>query len=285
MKNPEVIIIPDVHGRSFWKEAIDKFPKEQFPNLKIIFLGDYLDPYISVDNISNEDAFYNFNLILEQAKQDSRIQLLIGNHDWHYFVKLDTCRMDFMREKEIEALFRQNIDMFKLVEIIELDDCKYVFSHAGITVDWIRDIVGLAIDHLKNWKTTSECPVKEEDPRWIWLNKVANLNETRDYEIFNKCLTNFHDNFYSCLPSMISRDRGGINPHGSLIWADVYEHLYSGDIMGIFQIFGHTISYPGGKQFEYAISPLGQSWAMLDASRAFVMDVEGNIEPIDTFET
>lgn len=280
MKNPEVIIIPDVHGRSFWKEAINKFPKEEFPNLKIIFLGDYLDPYISLDNVSNEDAFYNFNLILEEAKKDSRIQLLIGNHDWHYFVNLDTCRMDFMREKEIEALFRQNIDMFKLVETIELDDCKYVFSHAGITMNWLEDISSLAPYIIEKWKVTEEFPIKEEDPKWIWINKVTKINEAHDFEIFNECLTNFHDSFYSCLPSMISRERGGINPHGSLIWADVHEHLYSNDIRGIFQIFGHTISFPGGKQFDYAISPMGHSWAMLDASCAFAMDMEGNIEVI-----
>lgn len=33
-----ILIIPDVHGRTFWKYAIDKYDK-------VIFLGDYLDPY------------------------------------------------------------------------------------------------------------------------------------------------------------------------------------------------------------------------------------------------
>ena len=39
---PEVLIFPDIHGRQFWKDAINKFPKDQYPNLKIIFLGHYL---------------------------------------------------------------------------------------------------------------------------------------------------------------------------------------------------------------------------------------------------
>ena len=52
---PEVLIFPDIHGRQFWKDAINKFPKDQYQNLKIIFLGDYLDPYVDYDGISKEE--------------------------------------------------------------------------------------------------------------------------------------------------------------------------------------------------------------------------------------
>ena len=34
---PKVLIIPDVHGRTFWKSAINKYPIEYYPNLQIIF--------------------------------------------------------------------------------------------------------------------------------------------------------------------------------------------------------------------------------------------------------
>ena len=36
----KVLIIPDVHGRDFWRKAISR---EEYD--KIIFLGDYTDPY------------------------------------------------------------------------------------------------------------------------------------------------------------------------------------------------------------------------------------------------
>ena len=38
--NEDIIIIPDVHGRKFWREAVEKYP-----DADTIFLGDYLDPY------------------------------------------------------------------------------------------------------------------------------------------------------------------------------------------------------------------------------------------------
>ena len=40
-----MIIIPDVHGRVFWKEIVKNSED------KIIFLGDYVDPYPG-ENIS-----------------------------------------------------------------------------------------------------------------------------------------------------------------------------------------------------------------------------------------
>ena len=35
-----ILIIPDIHGRTFWKECIKCREYDE-----IIFLGDYLDPY------------------------------------------------------------------------------------------------------------------------------------------------------------------------------------------------------------------------------------------------
>ena len=49
-----MIIIPDIHGRTFWKQAIQGKETED-----IVFLGDYLDPY-SDEGISGADALLNF---------------------------------------------------------------------------------------------------------------------------------------------------------------------------------------------------------------------------------
>ena len=56
-----MIIIPDIHGRTFWKSAVEQKEKDE----KIIFLGDYLDHYDYEKNsenelITTENAIENF---------------------------------------------------------------------------------------------------------------------------------------------------------------------------------------------------------------------------------
>ena len=67
-----------------------------------------------------------------------------------------------------------------------------------------------------------------------------------------------------------------------MIWADVHEHI-NNELKGYYQTFGHTITFPTGPK-DYAISPNGKCWAMLDASQAFVLDIEGNIKPLEKIE-
>ena len=44
-------IIPDVHGRTFWRSAVESAPE----GTRFVFLGDYLDPY-PWEEIYPEDA-------------------------------------------------------------------------------------------------------------------------------------------------------------------------------------------------------------------------------------
>ena len=280
MSIPKVLIIPDVHGRTFWKEAIDKFSMSEYPNLKIVFLGDYLDPYESYDGISKEEAFVNFEDIIYYSETDPRITLLIGNHDWHYFVNLDQCRIDKARERNIEHIFKQYMSSFRLTYTIELDGCKYLFSHAGITKKWLSDVAAMATQEVNEWNPGEgdNYVDPKTDEKFIWIEKLSHISKTNDFSLFEESLQKYDDSFYTCPISMISRERGGWYPHGSLIWADIHEHLYNEDFKGYYQIFGHTYSYPSTT--EPSISSMGHSWAMLDCGKAFILDVEGNIEPV-----
>ncbi len=279
MENPKVLIIPDVHGRTFWKRAIDKYPIEQYPDLIIVFLGDYLDPYVDYDGISQEQAFNNFKEILKYKDQDNRIILLIGNHDWHYFVHIDTCRIDFKREKEIKELFINNLYKFHITYEIELDGCKYLFSHAGITKNWLDNITESAKLKLVKWQNAGT--IRQDldyNQKLTWLTDMSMINNTKTFHLLENCLQHYNDPFYSYPLSMISHERGGYNPHGSCIWADVHEHIWAEDLKGYYQIFGHTYSYPNYNTKACAISPDSHCWAMLDCGQAFIMDIEGNIE-------
>ena len=57
-----MIIIPDIHGRTFWKKAV-----KGHENDEIVFLGDYNDPY-PADNIKPGDyTLKNFEAILNRC--------------------------------------------------------------------------------------------------------------------------------------------------------------------------------------------------------------------------
>ena len=80
---PILLIIPDIHGRLFWISATRKYP-----DLPVIFLGDYLDPYTYYEEILPSEALANFKEILDFKKANTeRVTLLLGNHDIHYFDK------------------------------------------------------------------------------------------------------------------------------------------------------------------------------------------------------
>ena len=172
MNNKQILIIPDVHGRTFWKEAINKFPKNEFPNMEIIFLGDYLDPYTGYEDINKEQAYVNFKEIIEVAQNDERITLLIGNHDWHYFVYLDDCRIDKLRERNIEKIFIDNIQLFRLSKTIEINNHKYVFSHAGITYDWLNTIRDSAKYELDQWNFEQ---LSKDSSEYKWTTQISKI--------------------------------------------------------------------------------------------------------------
>ena len=95
-----LIIVPDVHGRTFWKDVME------YKDTPIVFLGDYLDPYPR-ENIGKQQAIDNFLEILDYAKQNNNVTLLLGNHDMEYSIgtHICDCRRDVKNYKTIQNLF------------------------------------------------------------------------------------------------------------------------------------------------------------------------------------
>ena len=128
----KIIIVPDVHGRSFWKKI------KHVKDTPIIFLGDYLDPY-GHEGISNEKAIENFKEIIEFAKENSNVVLLYGNHcvysynnvlDYMYY----SSRYDYDHAVEAFKLYDENRELFKYAHQID----NILFTHAGVTTKWIH---------------------------------------------------------------------------------------------------------------------------------------------------
>lgn len=142
----KILICPDVHGREFWhkaKEIIDEVDK-------VVFLGDYLDPY-SYEGITFEDAVMEFEDILA-FKEDypDKVVLLLGNHDMHYLILnfMNCSRLNVLRRVEIHDVFMNNVDKFQLIYEFE----NYLFSHSGLYKEWM-DTYELSLDDLKDYKT------------------------------------------------------------------------------------------------------------------------------------
>ena len=73
MKENNIIIIPDVHCRSFYKPILNIKDKP------IIFLGDYMDPYYW-EGFTDEEGIANLEEIFDFARKNKNVKLLIGNH-------------------------------------------------------------------------------------------------------------------------------------------------------------------------------------------------------------
>lgn len=75
----KIIVIPDIHGREFWKEAVRGHEKES-----IVFLGDYVDPY-TYEGIEQEKGLEMLEQVIEFKKDHmDNVTLLLGNHDLGY---------------------------------------------------------------------------------------------------------------------------------------------------------------------------------------------------------
>ena len=227
------IIIPDVHGRKFWRSAVQGHEED-----KIIFLGDYVDPY-DWEEILASEAFKELQDIIAFKKEHpDNVVLLLGNHDMGYLDReICCCRMDFYREKQIGDLLRENLDLFNIVHVEESETGSVLFSHAGIAERWVKN------------------------------NKWLFGNEPFDPLILNEML---HDeaerkNLFVAL-SNVSWYRGGLDAVGSPIWADVQEFA-DGErfIGGYLHIFGHSL-HEGG---PISIRKRG---ICLDCARAFILD-------------
>lgn len=241
-----MLIVPDVHGRRFWKVPV----YEHFQNFsdssddidrKVIFLGDYLDPY-GDEHISMLSAIERFEKIIELKREyPNDVVLLLGNHDWSYIMpeKFSTSRHDSFFEDEVHELFMNNIDMFQLIYQCDVANRNYVFSHAGLHPEWLNTYLGITD-----------------------INRVAELFNQRPSYIPQHCLD---------LLTCISPCRGGYSEVGSPIWCDAEEFAYTKITQDYYQIFGHT---------QQDIPVISSHYACLDCRKVFLLNMEGRISQI-----
>ena len=233
-----LIIIPDVHGRSFWRKAVKARPSDEF-----IFLGDYLDPYTD-EGISESEAFKGLLDIVDfQQRNPDRVTLLWGNHDLHYlYPEMMGSRYDTNNAERNAHYFWDHQSLFKMAYETTVGEKRYLFSHAGVGRGWLDQS----------------------------FTEMGDVDITA--ELFNTLIG--YPPFMEALGD-VSPLRGGDKPYGSMIWADVEEHLMEqNQYPDIVQVFGHSMV---GKPLN-----IEDRIYCLDCSQAFVLNrVTGRITNLD----
>ena len=253
-----ILIIPDVHGRKFWREAINNNIGQVD---KVIFLGDYLDPYENEikkhpENMECKDFYDSASLlkILEditslKKNEPGKYILLTGNHSdsyiWSRFRA--ATRTDYRNWEKYHKFFSQNLNLFNLVWV----EKNVIFSHAGLIKGWAERVCSKNDLEFKSILHTAK--ILQNIP-------VENIHN--------------NDNLVNLIGE-ISHRRGGDFYYGSCEWADLTEHLdlnhssidnvvaYGEE--GTFQIFGHT-------QLKKEL--ITDKWACLDCRKTFIFDTE-----------
>ena len=233
----KILIIPDVHGRDFWMKALENGDYE-----KIIFLGDYVDPYV-FEGIDNYRALSVFKEIMSlKIIYRDKVVLLYGNHDLCYFSDhfhdmTGGDRYDYENKEELQHLFRNWSRYFKLAHEETIGGKRFLFSHAGVTQPWLKQNLNVIVK-------------PDENP----LNALLNSREGIDSL------------------AQVGRARYGKYLSGSIVWADVEELAKSNPIQDTYQIVGHTMQIDGPIITDH--------FACLDCRAAFSLDQDGKINPV-----
>lgn len=229
-----LLLIGDIHGRNFWKKAVE----ENMDKVdRIIFLGDYLDPY-PWEGITRKEAISNFQEIIDfKSKNRDKVVLFVGNHDLAYIDKKNyivRSRYDSSNARHIEEMFRSHRSFFQLAHEELIGGKRYLFTHAGLQIGWYK----------KHEKLIGELTVNGMNHLLDIPNGIKALCEA-------------------------SWSRGGLDQFGSIVWNDVTDcglHV-NDELPWDRQVFGHS------QQEEHPI--ITDTHVCLDCRKAFILNDDG----------
>lgn len=243
----KILILGDIHGRLFWKEPVKKYIKKVD---KIIFLGDYCDPYYDegTEPISWEQTLNNFQEIIELKRNNpDKVVLLIGNHDEHYrnsqfSYKAKSTRYDSTHSNQLCDMFNgDNYNLFQLCYAVDNNGKKVIFTHAGITKFWL-DACDLKYDE------NIQDAINNLEETAVGVDKLC---------IIGKCRTWFGEKT------------------GSPLWCDLEEFILEKTAIGedVYQIFGHT-------RLKKGVNISMTGFSCLDSQTAFILNDKNKLRTV-----
>ena len=247
-----ILVVPDIHGETFWREPVQKYINKID---RIIFLGDYLDPYPEEGKEYSPQELFDNLMDIIAIKRDymDKVILLKGNHDQHYASEMFRAlacgsRCDTINWSIYNAVFVRNHELFKLAHLEEINGIPYLFSHAGLTMNWINKV------NSSIWKLADN-KISVADP-----DIIERINELDDNDEGQELL------------SIIGRYRNVIGPRsGSILWADIEEHAIPDapkayGLNKVFQVVGHSRLNDKYDKVEF------DNLVLIDSQQCFMID-------------
>ena len=220
----DVVIVPDCHCRDFYKPILEIKDK------KIVFLGDYLDPY-EFEGFSFEHGLVNLEEIIQFKKDNlERVTLLLGNHDCNSLWQ-ENWASRFTPSVKAFNLYKDNLNLFEPYKIID----DIFFTHAGVCEGWYNT------HSIKNIKSFL-------DKQWDEFLKFP-----------------FEESYLAIFDC--GSIRWGLQPYGGPLWHDVSES-YENNPIDYVQIFGHTYLRQKGYAFQSNIN--GKPMYCCDSRAIFI---------------
>lgn len=230
------LVISDIHTKNIWKKII-KQCEGKFD--KVIFLGDYIDRFLTFQEKvypelyekAKKDSLNNLKEIIKYKKQNmDKVELLIGNHDYQYFLTTSSCSgYDPSMHRDLQEIFLKNKDFFNLFHL----EGNWLFSHAGISQGFWEFVQREYLNLGKHLLVGDLPKVYFTD---LYIGQDLPQKEPKEM-IFNS------------LWYVAGYSRGGRNRYGGPLWADMNElvqlinkkegYAYKG--IPYYQVVGHTM--------------------------------------------
>ena len=128
MAKGKKLVIGDIHGRSIYRDIIEKESPDQ-----VIFLGDFASSH---HNISPEKQIEEFDWVINYKQQHPNTIILRGNHDTeamgYYWAECYPKAYGYDMWAERKQIWLDNTQWVYIDE-----DLKTIFSHAGVSQIWM----------------------------------------------------------------------------------------------------------------------------------------------------
>ena len=127
----KLLIVPDVHGRDFWMNPCKDIKKYD----KIIFLGDYHDPYPFQVSEHTSRKRLREDLVPFVENNRDKVVCLLGNHDCNYTIGVMADRHDHFNHDQVKALLeRMNLQL-------AYQEGNFLFTHSGVNSEYIGTVL------------------------------------------------------------------------------------------------------------------------------------------------